>query len=50
MTTSATQSHLATSPKTVILGATGPTGRHIVAQTVTRGYDVTVLPFAREGS
>jgi uncharacterized protein YbjT (DUF2867 family) len=43
MTTSATQSHLAASPKIVILGATGPTGRHIVGQAVARGYDVTVL-------
>lgn len=43
MTTSATQSNLAASPKIVILGATGPTGRHIVAQAVARGYDVTVL-------
>ncbi|MGN7773560.1 NAD(P)-dependent oxidoreductase [Phyllobacterium sp. 22552] len=43
MTTSAPQSNLAASPKIVILGATGPTGRHIVAQAVARGYDVTVL-------
>jgi len=29
--------------KILILGATGPTGRHIVRQAVARGYDVTVL-------
>lgn len=29
--------------KILILGATGPTGRHIVSQAVSRGYDVTVL-------
>lgn len=30
-------------PKILILGATGPTGRHIVRQAVARGYDVTAL-------
>jgi uncharacterized protein YbjT (DUF2867 family) len=30
-------------PKILVLGATGPTGRHIVSQAVNRGYDVTVL-------
>jgi len=29
--------------KILILGATGPTGRHIVSQAVARGYDVTAL-------
>ncbi|MDQ0996052.1 putative NADH-flavin reductase [Phyllobacterium ifriqiyense] len=43
MTTSAPQSNLAAFPKIVILGATGPTGRYIVAQAVASGYDVTVL-------
>jgi putative NADH-flavin reductase len=43
MTTSATQTVLSVTPKIVVLGATGPTGRHIVGQAVSRGYDVTVL-------
>jgi uncharacterized protein YbjT (DUF2867 family) len=43
MTTSVTAARLAATPKILILGATGPTGRHIVAQAVSRGYDVTVL-------
>jgi putative NADH-flavin reductase len=30
-------------PKITVLGATGPTGRHIVAQALSRGYDVTAL-------
>ncbi|RWX11784.1 SDR family oxidoreductase [Rhizobium hidalgonense] len=30
-------------PKILILGATGPTGRHIVTQAHERGYDVTTL-------
>jgi putative NADH-flavin reductase len=38
-----TNLHSAPLPKIVILGATGPTGRHIVAQAVSRGHDVTVL-------
>lgn len=29
--------------KILILGATGPTGRRIVSQAVSRGHDVTVL-------
>lgn len=43
MTTSFTKTHLAAAPKILILGATGPTGRDIVSQAVSRGYDVTVL-------
>lgn len=38
-----TETALAAAPKILILGATGPTGRHIVGQAVSRGYDVTVL-------
>lgn len=30
-------------PKILVLGATGGTGRHIVSQAVTRGYEVAVL-------
>lgn len=33
----------ATAPKILVLGATGPTGRHITTQAVKRGYDVTAL-------
>ncbi|TAU93325.1 NAD(P)-dependent oxidoreductase [Rhizobium ruizarguesonis] len=43
MTTSVTETHRAAAPKILVLGATGPTGRHIVSQAVNRGYDVTVL-------
>ncbi|MDQ0133806.1 putative NADH-flavin reductase [Neorhizobium galegae] len=43
MITSVTESNAAAAPKILILGATGPTGRHIVSQALTRGYDVTVL-------
>jgi putative NADH-flavin reductase len=43
MNTSTTEAHLAPAPKILILGATGPTGRHIVSQAVSRGYDVTLL-------
>ncbi|MBP2562210.1 putative NADH-flavin reductase [Neorhizobium galegae] len=43
MITSLTESNAAAAPKILILGATGPTGRHIVSQALTRGYDVTVL-------
>jgi putative NADH-flavin reductase len=34
--------------KILILGATGPTGRHIVSQAIARGYDVTVLARSAE--
>ncbi|MBP1862087.1 NAD(P)-dependent oxidoreductase [Rhizobium herbae] len=40
---SITETHLAAAPKILVLGATGPTGRHIVSQAVSRGYDVTLL-------
>ncbi|UXN67255.1 SDR family oxidoreductase (plasmid) [Phyllobacterium sp. A18/5-2] len=43
MTTSLTKTLLAAAPKILVLGATGPTGRHIVSQAVSRRYDVTVL-------
>ncbi|MGO4450374.1 NAD(P)-dependent oxidoreductase [Phyllobacterium sp. TAF24] len=43
MNTIATETGLVAAPKIVVLGATGPTGRHIVSQAVGRGYDVTVL-------
>jgi uncharacterized protein YbjT (DUF2867 family) len=43
MTTSVTETHRAAALKILVLGATGPTGRHIVSQAVNRGYDVTVL-------
>ncbi|QND46086.1 SDR family oxidoreductase (plasmid) [Rhizobium lusitanum] len=43
MTTFTTDKTLAAAPKILILGATGPTGRHIVSQAVSRGYDVTLL-------
>jgi putative NADH-flavin reductase len=38
-----TEASFGAAPKILILGATGPTGRHIVSQAVGRGYDVTVL-------
>lgn len=43
MNTIATETGFVAAPKIVVLGATGPTGRHIVSQAVGRGYDVTVL-------
>jgi len=42
MNTSITETSAA-APKILVLGATGPTGRHIVAQAKERGYDVTTL-------
>ncbi|WP_117193488.1 NAD(P)-dependent oxidoreductase [Rhizobium terrae] len=47
MTTSATTRSDDT-PKITVLGATGPTGRHIVTQALSRGYDVTALVRAPE--
>src|SRR4051812_45547097 len=43
MTTPTTETSLTATPKILILGGTGPTGRHIVDQALARGYDVTVL-------
>ncbi|MBW6424197.1 SDR family oxidoreductase [Rhizobium sp. XQZ8] len=43
MTTSVTETNPTVAPKILILGATGPTGRHLVSQAVSRGHDVTVL-------
>ncbi|MBW9089745.1 SDR family oxidoreductase [Rhizobium wenxiniae] len=43
MLTSPTKIQPTSLPKILILGATGPTGRHIVSQAVARGYDVTAL-------
>ncbi len=43
MTTSVTKTNAAAAPKILVLGATGPTGRHIVTQAIERGYDVTAL-------
>lgn len=43
MQNSATDNVQTAQPKILILGATGSTGRLIVSQAVTRGYDVTVL-------
>lgn len=40
---SKTENHSFPMSKIVILGATGPTGRHIVQQAVSRGHDVTIL-------
>ncbi|WP_064713521.1 NAD(P)-dependent oxidoreductase [Rhizobium bangladeshense] len=43
MLTSPTDTQPANLQKIVILGSTGPTGRHIVRQAVARGYDVTAF-------
>lgn len=43
MATSNTEARSAAAPKIVVLGATGPTGRHIVSQALSRGFDVTAL-------
>ncbi|MUZ75524.1 NAD(P)H-binding protein [Agrobacterium vitis] len=40
---SITETHLPAAPKILVLGATGPTGRHLVSQALARGYDVTIL-------
>jgi putative NADH-flavin reductase len=37
------ETQTAAAPKILVLGATGPTGRLIVAQALERGYDVTAL-------
>jgi len=37
------ETRTAATPKILVLGATGPTGRHIVAEAIQRGYDVTAL-------
>lgn len=43
MTTSITETPSNAQLEILVLGATGPTGRHIVDQAVSRGHDVTVL-------
>ncbi|MER8407754.1 SDR family oxidoreductase [Mesorhizobium sp. M1307] len=43
MTTPVPETRFAAVPNILVLGATGPTGRHIVSQAVSRGYDVTLL-------
>ncbi|TBB81084.1 NAD(P)-dependent oxidoreductase [Rhizobium ruizarguesonis] len=43
MLASPTDTQPANIQKIVILGATGPTGRHIVRQAAARGYDVTAF-------
>ncbi|WP_342212865.1 NAD(P)H-binding protein [Rhizobium sp. CFBP 8762] len=43
MAISVTATTFTVTPKILVLGATGPTGCHIVNQAVSRGYDVTVL-------
>lgn len=43
MNTIISEATRAVAPKILVLGATGPTGRHIIAQAVKRGYDVTAL-------
>lgn len=50
MTTSSTDTILAAAPQILILGATGPTGRHLVGQALARGYDITVLVRSPERS
>ena len=45
MEPSSAAAEAAARPKVLVLGATGGTGRHIVAQAIARGYGVTV--FAR---
>jgi uncharacterized protein YbjT (DUF2867 family) len=43
MTISVTATDSARAPKILILGATGPTGRHIVSQALARGWDASIL-------
>ncbi|WP_276122179.1 NAD(P)-dependent oxidoreductase [Pararhizobium qamdonense] len=43
MTASVTDKYFSAAPKILVLGATGPTGPHIVSQAVSCGYDVTLL-------
>lgn len=43
MNTSITEEPRTTTPKLLVLGATGGTGRHIVSQARARGYDVAAL-------
>ncbi|MGE7368773.1 NAD(P)-dependent oxidoreductase [Neorhizobium sp. NPDC001467] len=43
MTVSGMRNHSSAMRKITILGATGPTGRHIVSQALRGGYDVTAL-------
>ncbi|MEP7453562.1 SDR family oxidoreductase [Phyllobacterium sp. SB3] len=43
MTMSMNETNRAATPKILVLGATGPTGHHIVGQALSRGYDVTLL-------
>jgi len=43
MTTPVPETPFVAVPNILVLGATGPTGRHIVGQAVRRGYDVTLL-------
>jgi uncharacterized protein YbjT (DUF2867 family) len=43
MTISATDTRLNAALNILVLGATGPTGRLIVAQALARGYDVAAL-------
>jgi putative NADH-flavin reductase len=43
MTNSATETPRTVAPKIMILGATGPTGRLIIAQALARGWDVAAL-------
>lgn len=48
MLTSPTETKPTNLPKILILGATGPTRRHIVRQAIARRYDVTALVHSPE--